>query len=154
MAIKSNTRKLIILLLTLSMIFSLAACSKSDEKTGTDKTDNSTIKVESKTETENNKDNNEKKDETVTVTPTAEPEPEFSFEALARKFDENKSKAKAQYDNEDYTNLAEPVKYNILWLGYTHVTYGDLDFQMTDFDRDYLQAVTKNFELGFITYKK
>ncbi|MBR5178453.1 MAG: RICIN domain-containing protein [Lachnospiraceae bacterium] len=146
MAIKSNTRKLIILLLTLSMIFSLAACSKSDEKTGTDKTDNSTIKVESKTETENNKDNNEKKDETVTVTPTAEPEPEFGFEALARKFDENKSKAKAQYDNEDYTNLAEPVKYNILWLGYTQVSYGDLDFQMTDFDRDYLQAVTKNFE--------
>ncbi|MBE5807163.1 MAG: hypothetical protein E7317_02360 [Clostridiales bacterium] len=55
-------------------------------------------------------------------------------------------RAIAQYENEDYTPLAEPVHYSILWLGYTDVYYGDLRFQMTDFDKEYLTAVTLNFE--------
>lgn len=55
-------------------------------------------------------------------------------------------RAIAQYENEDYTPLAEPVHYAILWLGYTDVSYGDLSFRMTDFDREYLTAVTQNFE--------
>ena len=54
--------------------------------------------------------------------------------------------AVAQYNKEDYTNLAEPVQYNVLWIGYTHVVYGDLDYRMTDFDKEYLKAVALNYE--------
>ena len=56
------------------------------------------------------------------------------------------SEAADQYYAEDYTPLDEPVKYNVLWLGFTHVTYKELDFQMTDDDREYLEAVALNFE--------
>ncbi len=55
-------------------------------------------------------------------------------------------RAKVAALNEDRTPLSKPVSYNILWIGYTHVTYGQLDFRMTNFDRDYLKAVTRNFE--------
>lgn len=56
------------------------------------------------------------------------------------------SEAKAQVEAKDYTCLSQPVKYRILWLGYTRVTYKDLDFRMTSFDKEYLEAVTLNFE--------
>ncbi|MCR4586313.1 MAG: hypothetical protein K5686_11395 [Lachnospiraceae bacterium] len=46
--------------------------------------------------------------------------------------------------------LYAPVKYNVLWLGFTHVTYNDLDFRMTDFDREYLEAVALNYEKSFL----
>lgn len=59
------------------------------------------------------------------------------------------SEARAQYMAGDHTHLDAPVRYNVLWLGFTHATFGELDFQMTAFDRDYLQAVTANFE-GFL----
>ncbi len=56
------------------------------------------------------------------------------------------AEARAQYEREDYTQLSSPVLYKILWIGFTHVSYGKLDFQMTDFDKNYLKAVALNFE--------
>ncbi|MCR5274539.1 MAG: hypothetical protein K6E26_04175 [Clostridiales bacterium] len=63
----------------------------------------------------------------------------------AKKLDRMLRDAKEQYEAEDRSALKAPVKYRVLWLGFTHVTYGKLDFQMTDFDREYLQAVTLNY---------
>ena len=51
-----------------------------------------------------------------------------------------------QYRREDHTPLEEPVRYRFLWIGFSHVTFGELDFRMTDFDREYLRAVALNFE--------
>lgn len=68
------------------------------------------------------------------------------FESVPVETERMIREAVEQYNNEDYTALSEPVKYNVLWLGFTHVTYGDLDFQMTDFDKEYLQAVALNYE--------
>ena len=68
------------------------------------------------------------------------------FAAKSSEIQKLLSEAEAQVKAKDYTRLPEPVKYKILWLGYTHVTYEQLDFQMTEFDREYLQAVVLNFE--------
>ena len=70
----------------------------------------------------------------------------YPFSKMSAETDAMIKEAVEQYNNEDYTNLEEPVEYNVLWLGFTHVTYGELDFQMTDFDREYLQAVALNYE--------
>ena len=51
-----------------------------------------------------------------------------------------------QFEKEDHTRLSEPVQYHVLWLGFTHVVFGELDFRMTEFDREYLEAVALNFE--------
>ena len=59
--------------------------------------------------------------------------------------------ARAQYLAEDHTPLSSPVPYKILWIGYTHVTYEGLDFRMNEEDRDYLRAVTRNFE-AYVEY--
>ena len=71
---------------------------------------------------------------------------ETEFEEAAQKTDTMVAEAVAQFNKEDYTALNNPVKYKILWLGFTKVTYGDLDFRMTDSDKEYLKAVTLNFE--------
>ena len=84
--------------------------------------------------------------ESVIVTPVPIDTETIDFEKAAQKADTMISKAVAQYTNEDYTGLSEAVKYNILWLGYTHVTFGELDFRMTEFDKEYLKAVTENLE--------
>lgn len=73
-------------------------------------------------------------------------EPAYSFNAAAENADRLLQEAINQYKAADYTPLSEPVEYNVLWLGFTHVTYEDLDFQMTDFDREYLEAVVLNYE--------
>ncbi len=84
---------------------------------------------------------------TPTVTPTkAQGRPDYDFSAERVEIDRKMNAAIAQYNHEDYTNLDEPVTYYVLWLGFTHVTFGDLDFQMTDFDREYLEAVALNYE--------
>ena len=54
--------------------------------------------------------------------------------------------AKEQIAKGDRTPLFPAMRYRILWIGYTHVTYSSLDFRMTDSDRQYLKAVTQNFE--------
>ncbi|MBR3749013.1 MAG: S-layer homology domain-containing protein [Firmicutes bacterium] len=77
----------------------------------------------------------------------------FSFEAEAARIDRERqahsslySEAKAQYEAQAHTLLASPVPYRVLWIGYTHVTYGHLDLRMTDDDRQYLKATALNFE--------
>lgn len=82
----------------------------------------------------------------VTLEPSPEPQKLSYFDAYVESTDRMLKEAIEQYNAHDYTNLDEPVKYYVLWLGFTHVTYGDLDFQMTDFDREYLQAVALNYE--------
>lgn len=71
---------------------------------------------------------------------------ESEFEKVAKKIETMIAEAVSQYKKEDYTALKNPVKYKILWLGFTKVTYDDLDFRMTDSDIEYLKAVTLNFE--------
>ena len=86
---------------------------------------------------------------TSAPTPTEAPKNEtktFSFAARTEETERMIREAVEQYYAEDYTPLDEPVKYSVLWLGFTHVTYGELDFRMTDFDREYLQAVVLNYE--------
>ena len=51
--------------------------------------------------------------------------------------------AKEQIAKGDRTPLFPAMRYRILWIGYTHVTYNSLDFRMTDSDRQYLKAVTQ-----------
>ena len=68
------------------------------------------------------------------------------LEVESAQLEKKMKEAVAQYKAEDYTRLKNPVKYNVLWFGYTHVIYGDLDYQMTDFDREYLKAVALNYE--------
>ena len=153
---KGKTKGLSAIILILCMLICLTACSKEDAGTSNSNGSNSGI-------TQNNNSDESKSDNTGVsensnntanpdnnsedkAAPTAEPTPEPYFEQVAKKFDQSIANAVAQYENEDYTNLAEPVKYNILWLGYTDVTFDDLEFKMTDFDREYLKAVTLNFE--------
>ena len=69
-----------------------------------------------------------------------------SFSEKSEEIDQLIREAREQYLEEDYTRLSEPVKYRILWIGFTHVKYGDFDFQMTDFDKEYLEAAALNFE--------
>ena len=69
-----------------------------------------------------------------------------SFSEKAEEIDQLIREARAQYLKEDYTRLSEPVKYRILWIGFTHVKYGDFDFQMTDIDKEYLDVAALNFE--------
>ncbi len=81
-----------------------------------------------------------------TPEPTAAPQKKSYFSSVGVDSEKLIADALEQYNAHDYTNLDEPVKYYVLWLGFTHVTYEGLDFQMTDFDREYLQAVAYNFE--------
>ena len=101
-------------------------------------------------EKKDSKKDSDKKNATVTEAagnPTSAPEDKpFSIAAVAEETDKLVQEAVAQFRNGDYTPLAEPVKYYVMWIGFTHVTFGELDFQMTDFDREYLQAVALNFE--------
>ena len=69
-----------------------------------------------------------------------------SFKDRAAEIEEMIAEAKAQYEEEDYSRLPEPVQYNILWLGCTTVFYDGITYRMSDFDREYLEAVVLNFE--------
>ncbi len=80
--------------------------------------------------------------QTEAPSPAAEDELEIRRAALEAQMQE----AVDQYRREDHTPLEEPVSYRLLWIGFAHVTYGELDFRMTDFDREYLRAVALNFE--------
>ena len=68
-----------------------------------------------------------------------------SLASLTKSLDRMLLEAREQFEAEDHSPLEAPVPYRVLWLGFTHVTYGKLDFRMTDFDREYLQAVTLNY---------
>ncbi len=112
--------------------------STSDD-TKTDE-NNSDIKTDANTsDTEADKTDN-------TLDQTQEAQNISIFASMSETTDRLVKEAIEQYNADDYTPLSEPVKYNVLWLGYTHVTYEDLDFRMTDFDREYLKAVALNYE--------
>ena len=83
---------------------------------------------------------------TEAVTPAPEIPASFDFSSVDSGIERMIREAVEQYNAEDYTRLSEPVKYYVLWIGFTHVTFGELDFRMTDFDREYLEAVTLNYE--------
>ncbi len=54
---------------------------------------------------------------------TEEEEPlSYPFAKMSQETDQMIKDAVAQYNAEDYTNLDEPVQYNVLWLGFTQVT--------------------------------
>lgn len=73
-------------------------------------------------------------------------EKSFPFASVVSDTERMVKEAVEQFEKGDYTRLSEPVQYHVLWLGFTHVTFGELDFQMTAFDREYLEAVALNFE--------
>ncbi len=79
-------------------------------------------------------------------TPTPGAEKSVSFAAVVADTERMVKEAVEQFEKGDYTRLNEPVQYHVLWLGFTHVTFGELDFRMTEFDREYLEAVALNFE--------
>lgn len=83
---------------------------------------------------------------TEAVTPTPTEAAAFSFDEAAKRAERMIREAVEAFHADDYARLEEPVRYYVLWLGFTHVTYGELDFQMTDFDREYLKAVALNYE--------
>ena len=83
---------------------------------------------------------------TEAVTPAPEIPASFDFSSVDSGIEQMIKEAVEQYNAEDYTRLSEPVKYYVLWIGFTHVTFGDLDFRMTDFDREYLEVVTLSYE--------
>ena len=62
------------------------------------------------------------------------------------KIDKKISEARSAFLAGDRKALSKPVQYKVLWLGYTHVTFGKLDFRMTDADKKYLKAAAKSFE--------
>ena len=146
-------KKSILLVFLTVLIMSLCACSKDPEpeSQGSNRDPKETESTEPDTD-DGQKDNtdNNNTDIQSTVTPGVEDSPLttdiIDFDAVADLCEQRISEAVTQYEKEDYTRLSEPVKYNVLWLGYTHVTFGDLDFRMTDFDKEYLKAVTLNFE--------
>ena len=125
---------LLCLLLCICMAF--AACGKKDAKENATKTPAKQVTEAAAPSTE----------PTGAVTPTPEIPVSFDFSSVDSEISRMIKEAVEQYENEDYTPLAEPVKYYVLWIGFTHATFGDLDFQMTAFDREYLEAVTLNYE--------
>lgn len=84
---------------------------------------------------------------------TAKTEAPSYFDSAVAEIEKKIREAVDQFRAGDHTPLDEPVKYNVLWLGFTHVTFGDMEFTMNLFDREYLQAVALNFEksVGCIT---
>lgn len=84
---------------------------------------------------------------------TAKTEGPSYFDSAAAEIEKKIREAADQFRAGDHTPLDEPVKYNVLWLGFTHVSFGDMEFTMNLFDREYLQAVALNFEksVGCIT---
>ena len=134
--------KLVVLLcLLVGMVAALVAC-------GSDKSDSDNDDKPSETQSGNVTNEPTPSNSGVTSTPTVTPTegPSFSFKTATEETEAMIKEAVAQFNANDYTPLDEPVKYYVLWLGFTHVTFEDLDFRMTDFDREYLEAVALNYE--------
>lgn len=136
-----NHKLIRLLCLILCAVMLAAGCASDDDS---DKKEKKATKAPEPTSTEVGPT----AEPTGETTPTAEPgvPVSYDFNSVESDLAQMIREAVEQYNKEDYTPLDEPVKYYVLWLGFTHVTFGDLDFQMTDFDRDYLQAVTLNYE--------
>ena len=63
-------------------------------------------------------------------TPTPGAEKSVSFAAVVADTERMIEEAVEQFEKGDYTRLNEPVQYHVLWLGFTHVTFGELDFRI------------------------
>lgn len=148
-----------ILLLLACMVMLLCACDSDKDDSGrNDRPDgngNTTVSpTVSPTEGPSGESSSTPTPTTIVMTPTPSPTPtptpvgpvDYDFSAERVEIERKINAAIKQYKDEDYKNLDEPVKYYVLWLGFTHVTFGELDFQMTDFDREYLEAVALNYE--------
>ena len=70
----------------------------------------------------------------------------YPLASTVANIERNITEARVAFQSGDREPLSKPIVYKVLWLGYTHVTFGGLDFQMTSSDRDYLKAVVLNFE--------
>ncbi|MCR5204605.1 MAG: RICIN domain-containing protein [Lachnospiraceae bacterium] len=137
--------RLLCILLACALIFS--ACGKDEPETAKTPETTKTEETAKTSDTTDTSEITETPEIKVTETVTAPVEEKLSFfTAAVKDADRMVQEAIEQYNAGDYSHLAEPVKYNVLWLGYTHVTYGDLDFRMTDSDRMYIQAVALNYE--------
>ena len=121
------------LCLLLCALMLLTACASEDRESG----ENNASEKTPTTTVSGNTD--------VTPTEGAVKKP-FSFTTAAEDAERMIREAVDQFKAGDYTRLDQPVQYYVLWLGFTHVTFGELVFQMTDFDREYLQAVALNYE--------
>ena len=133
---------IVLLCLLVSMTVALAACGNKDENdadSGKKVTPAGAVTGEG-TPAPTSGENGDN------LTPTPTEPAEFSAEAVTDNVERLIREAVEQYNAGDYTRLEEPVRYYVLWLGFTHVTFGELDFQMTDFDREYLEAVALNYE--------
>lgn len=71
---------------------------------------------------------------------------ELSFEERADEIDRMIAEARQQYEEDDHSGLTEPVHYNVLWLGCEKVSYNGTLYEMSDFDKEYLEAVVLNFD--------
>ena len=132
--------KCLLCLLLCTMLFSACGDKEESSKKKKDKKETEQSDTEKK---EGSKEDPDPADEDK----EQEEEPlSYPFAKMSKETEDMIKEAVEQYNNEDYTNLTEPVKYNVLWLGYTNVNYGELNFLMTDFDREYLKAVTLNYE--------
>lgn len=55
-------------------------------------------------------------------------------------------KAAAQYYNQDHTPSENPVVHKMLWLGYTNVSYENINFRMDEVDKTFFKDVANSFE--------
>ncbi len=138
---RRNAGRIFFVALVICVAFAVCACDKSTEKDKASKREPETATVKPTPDVVT--------DTPVPTIPHCDPLPtpaSFAFKDHTSNTDRKIYEAVNQYRSGDYTRLNEPVQYYVLWLGFTHVTFGELDFRMTDFDRDYLQAVALNYE--------
>lgn len=138
---KKNFLRTILCLLLCAML--LCACGDKKDSSKKKKDSSSTEQSSSGKKSDSSKDESSS---SSSEDPEEEEPLSYPFAKMSKETEGLIKEAIEQYNNEDYTNLAEPVQYYVLWLGFTHVTYGELDFRMTDFDREYLEAVVLNYE--------
>lgn len=141
---RKSVLRLLALPLCAAMLLGGCDSKKAEEEKGED--DNTEVVQDDTPVTETPAEGEVQEPETEVSEAEETVEPAFSFEAAAENADRLLAEAREQFDAEDYTPLSEPVAYNVLWLGFTHVTYEDLDFQMTDEDKEYLKTVAVNYE--------
>ena len=122
-----------ILCLTLCMALLVTGCGSKQEDNQKNETTATEVPITKApiTEEAGGRDENSEPVKDTPEPSVTEPEKTSYFESVAENVERMVKEALEQYNSGDYTPLSAPVKYNVLWLGYTPVTYGELDFQMT-----------------------
>ena len=120
-----------LLCLFLCAVMAFAACASKDGDSKKEKATETPTASVTETVTPNEEPTAEPtKEPTEEPTPTPEITVSFDFDKAESDIERMLREAAEQYAAEDYTRLSEPVKYYVLWIGFTHVTFGDLDFQI------------------------